>query len=343
MAEASRTKIAKSVLLGLCALLIGGAAAVGRDRCLWVALKSVSVSPSTVSPGGPVTVTFSFNGTESPWPYEHVWVAAVLRGPFIVYEITDKPGCSSNTGSLTFTAPTAPGTYTYYLHAFGDAQSQPIDLDARIRTWGGNFPDDWAPFTFTVAAAPAPSPTLSPPKADSACDASRAVYYENFEDGQAQGWNLGADWSVFREPGGNQVLRGRERRLASYGGGSGSQWGDLTLQLRVKIIQGAMSVILRTGSRGSYSVSFSLTGVEVAKQLLSEAMRYTPLQKAYQNRVANQWYTLQISARGGRLEAFIDGVLVLSYTDSDPLPAGGIGLETDTNAEVYVDDIMVCP
>ena len=53
------------------------------------------------------------------------------------------------------------------------------------------------------------------------------------------------------------------------------------------------------------------------------------------------WHDLTLVGVGERLEIHIDGNLVASYDDPDPLPPGTVGLENLTGT-VWYDDILIC-
>jgi len=64
------------------------------------------------------------------------------------------------------------------------------------------------------------------------------LYQEDFEDGQAQDWELEPGWAITQDTAGNRALRGQGHLSARY---LGEGWGDYTLKLRVKLITKAAS------------------------------------------------------------------------------------------------------
>ena len=59
-----------------------------------------------------------------------------------------------------------------------------------------------------------------------------------------------------------------------------------------------------------------------------------------------EWHRIEIGTFEGSTEVWVDGQQALSYSDPQPLPAGGIGLElfsaVKASTVVYFDDIAVC-
>jgi hypothetical protein len=54
---------------------------------------------------------------------------------------------------------------------------------------------------------------------------------------------------------------------------------------------------------------------------------------------ANTWYTVRLSAVGSNLNAYLNGVLILTAADAT-YPSGEIGLQTDS-ATAQFDDVTV--
>jgi len=54
-----------------------------------------------------------------------------------------------------------------------------------------------------------------------------------------------------------------------------------------------------------------------------------------------RWYIVEITASGGHLQVFVDGVLKLEFIDREPLPEGGISFETTEGSRAMIDDVEV--
>ncbi len=162
------------------------------------------------------------------------------------------------------------------------------------------------------------------------------LYQEDFEDGQAQDWDLPAGWEVFQGSDGGHVLHGQGHSFAQY---RGDAWGDYSLVLRVKIVEGRIHLNYRLGDCVRYFIGFDAQTLELSKT--SPCGTHTTLKTVTQERSPDRWYEVRIAGSGGKIDVYVDGVLRLTYTDPDPLLYGSIGLETLDGAEFYVDDVKV--
>jgi len=169
------------------------------------------------------------------------------------------------------------------------------------------------------------------------------LYAEDFEDGQAQDWDLERGWTVARDADGQGVLWGRGDSRSCY---IGDEWRDYTVALRLKLVRGRIQVNFRFGVCSRYYVSFDEHGIYLTKTKASACMSYQDVRALGEEHKRNRWYDLRITGKGGRLEVYVDGALKLTFTDPEPLTCGTIGVATldDSwfpDSEAYVDDIKV--
>ena len=157
------------------------------------------------------------------------------------------------------------------------------------------------------------------------------LYQENFDDGQAQDWDLPEGWEV---AGGS--LHGRGHTYAMY---LGDAWGDYSLTLRLKLVEGRIHLNFRVSECTRYFIGFEEQALDLRKT--SPCGTHTTLKSVTQKRSRNRWYEVRIAGSGGKIDVYVDGVLKLTYTDSNPLLYGTIGIETLDNSEFYVDDVRV--
>jgi len=175
--------------------------------------------------------------------------------------------------------------------------------------------------------------------AGSGCAPEQALYHEDFEDGQAQGWDLGTGWSTFKDSDAKEVLRGVNHHFAWY---RGTEWEDFTANIRLKIIQGNLHVCVRaTDDCVRYFIGFTEEGVYLSKT--QPCGTHSSLRSADQPHQLGRWYTLTITCRGSRIEVDVDGVNAISFVDPSPLLRGQLALETLGNSEFHVGDIAICP
>jgi len=167
-----------------------------------------------------------------------------------------------------------------------------------------------------------------------------AVYREDFEDGEAQGWQIvRLLWEVVRDADGNRVFHGQGHNWALYSVGS---WECSALSLRVRLVRGTIHLNFRlSNSQGGnrYYVAFGEGRVSLMKNTSGTTFR--ELQARPGTHRPTRWYDVRITEQGGKLDVYVDGALTLTATDADPLTYGTIGLETLEDSEAYVDDIEV--
>ena len=159
------------------------------------------------------------------------------------------------------------------------------------------------------------------------------LFFDDFEGGDAEGWNLEGDWSVIQENG-NDVLQGVGPCSADAGP---QEWTDYTLKARIKFSQSANVNFRRTTELGMYFLNLVPEGSTLNKKLLEESVRA----KSAVILQENQWIDLKVEVKGDKIRLYIDVDLILTYTDSEPLLNGTIGFESPENSVVYVDDVTV--
>ncbi len=159
------------------------------------------------------------------------------------------------------------------------------------------------------------------------------LFLDDFEDGDATGWNLEGGWSVIQEDG-NYILQGVGSCSADVGP---QEWTDYTLEARIKFSQSAKVNFRLTAELGMYFLNIVPEGPILNKKLLDEAL----LAKSGVSLQENQWIDLKIEIKRDRIVLYIDGNPILHYTDSEPLLSGTIGFESPENSVVYVDDVIV--
>lgn len=175
--------------------------------------------------------------------------------------------------------------------------------------------------------------------AGSGCAPEQALYHEDFEDGQAQGWDLGTGWSTFQDSDAKEVLRGVDHHFAWY---RGTEWEDFTANIRLKIIQGSLHVCVRaTDDCVRYFIGFTEEGVYLSKT--QPCGTHSSLRSADQPHQRARWYTLTIACRGSSIEVDVDGANAISFVDPSPLLRGQLALETLGDSEFHVGDIAICP
>jgi len=165
------------------------------------------------------------------------------------------------------------------------------------------------------------------------------LFEDNFEDGNANGWQLDAGWQVERE-GSNYVLSGSGHSWARLS--AGHNWTDYRFSLRIKLIQEAVHLNVRLSDSGRYFIRFGEEGVVLNKQFWPGTL-FNDLARADFPIATRKWHTVSITVEGNRLQVAVDGVDRIDYTDNESsLLQGSIALETiDQDSHVHFDNVEV--
>lgn len=176
---------------------------------------------------------------------------------------------------------------------------------------------------------------------------TQVLFRDDFEDGDAGGWELQPGWTVGLD-GGNHVLLAR----------GGNQWTGIKpvasgewrivsgLETRLKRLKGRAQMNLRLGSRGTrYILGINDNLLELMKSSLKDP---GPAQFTYEQlasvdlSIGTAWHTFKISADGNHVRVHVDGKLRLDYVDrTDPHFEGTVSLEAAPDSVLYFDDVVV--
>ena len=117
-------------------------------------------------------------------------------------------------------------------------------------------------------------------------------------------------------------------------------WGDMTLTLRLqRTAIGGLAVNYHTSPNGAYILLIEDTQISLSRE---ESGILSPLgQSSLLTVPANEWFGLTITVTGGEHRVDLNGETVLTVTEQNPLPPGGIGFETIHEAEAAIDEITV--
>jgi hypothetical protein len=113
---------------------------------------------------------------------------------------------------------------------------------------------------------------------------------------------------------------------------------DYVVQMDFLLVSGTFDVHVRHSSLGDYPVWPMSDKVQLDKQSNGN---YVNLTKANLNIGFNSWHTAKIALKGGNIKVYIDGSLVIDYSDTAYFPDGGFIIECHSGSEVHVDNIVV--
>jgi len=160
-------------------------------------------------------------------------------------------------------------------------------------------------------------------------------YSEDFEDGNAQGWELTQGWKIIEENG-NHVLSG----AGHYWAYSNQDFVYCQLSFRIKVISGDIHLVYRLNDEGRYFIRFNSSGSWLNKQYFPNDFHYDLEGKNIQHK-NNAWHQVEISGQGDTITISVDGKTELTYTDLEPLEYGSFAFETLDGSQAYIDDVVV--
>lgn len=169
--------------------------------------------------------------------------------------------------------------------------------------------------------------------------AQPVVYSEDFNDGQAQGWQLDSSWQVSQNR-----LTARGRGWARYRNGN---WENLKLSFLFNASNRGVVANIRVSDRGRYGVGFRPERGIVLVYLFKETPGSGPNafrdlgQRRMPVRDARQGYRAEIFAQNDRISVSLNGNPALNARDRDPLPAGAIAFESFPEGTAFVDNVSV--
>jgi photosystem II stability/assembly factor-like uncharacterized protein len=165
------------------------------------------------------------------------------------------------------------------------------------------------------------------------------TFEDNFDDGNADGWNSEGGWSVVKEDD-NYVYQGVRYEPYPFVDAGSPNWVDFTFETKVKIGQNGIHVNFRKSNEGRYFLFFHPDVLMLEKQF-NQWQEFAQLAEVDETHNSGQWYNLKIEVKGDRIKVYVDDVLKIDYTDPEPLFNGAIAFEPLSDSLVYVDDVRV--
>ncbi len=162
------------------------------------------------------------------------------------------------------------------------------------------------------------------------------LYQQDFEEAQAQGWELEPGWRVIQDAQ-DWVLAGEGHQWAQSGR---SYTGDFRVQFQLKVLQGRIHLVYRLNDIGRYFIGFSEEGSSLHKQYWPDTFQ-DGLAGSNAPHTLGVWHQVEIVGQGGDLQLLVDGNVEWEYNDPDPLLGGSFAFETLDDSAAYVDDIFL--
>ncbi len=168
------------------------------------------------------------------------------------------------------------------------------------------------------------------------------IFSDDFEDGNSTGWSTsGGSWSVVTD--GTKVYKQSSTSATAYSYSGTASWTNYSAQARVKALSfnGTARPFGITARYQSTSNYYYLTlsnanQLQLGKKASSGSAVLASKTLTVQT---GTWYTLKLAVNGTQLEAYVDGVLQLSATDS-ALATGKVGCYA-AYVSAEFDDLLV--
>ena len=173
---------------------------------------------------------------------------------------------------------------------------------------------------------------------------------ETFDDPALPGWEHSPGVAVVEG-----VLRVEPGNFCFHGG----EWGDFTLTLRARLLppevggdqggagEGALVISYRVSDAGAYHVLVEGNRLALQREaggdVVELAATSLPPDFGGERGGAGKWFQLAVTAASGQLTLALDGEPVLTASDPDPLPPGGLAFETLGELTAELDDLTLTP
>ncbi len=173
------------------------------------------------------------------------------------------------------------------------------------------------------------------PDNDMPAQTGSLLFRDDFQDGQAQEWNINSAWNV------KQVDDVYLFAAAGMGGAwvtEGGGWTDYMLHSSFRVNAGVLVVSINFSKAGRYGLVLGATSVYLFEE--QPAGTVTILAEAGPITVG-QWHRLSFASQAGHVQVHIDQVLWFDVIDPSPVEAGTIAVSATDGAQVGVDNVLV--
>ncbi|HYH05086.1 MAG TPA: family 16 glycoside hydrolase, partial [Bacillota bacterium] len=168
------------------------------------------------------------------------------------------------------------------------------------------------------------------------------LFTDSFEDGNSNGWSTsGGSWSVVTDE--SKVLKQSSTSATALTYTGQSAWTNYSVEARVKALSfnGTDRVLglcarVKSSSNYYYLCLSNANKLELRKKVSGATTVLASKSCSVQTQT---WYTLKLDVNGNQLQAFVNGNLELTATDS-AIATGKVGF-TSINTSAEFDDVKV--
>lgn len=170
------------------------------------------------------------------------------------------------------------------------------------------------------------------------------TYFEDFDDGEAQGWRLDPNaWTIA-----NGMLIGSGPGWAVYTEGN---WSDLALTFRLRELSGVLRANVRVAGPTRYIAELAYGGEAIIIHLLKQvgpqaftdplASGQLMLDARTQEALEAEGLPVRVDAYGGAVDVWIGDQQIINFDDPEPLPQGTVAFETLEQSRALIDEVGV--
>jgi len=165
------------------------------------------------------------------------------------------------------------------------------------------------------------------------------LFQDDFEDGDAQGWDIGDGWDVIQDEE-NYVLAGNEHSFAKP---KDVEDELVSFKFNFKILSGGFHANFMEGSGASgehirYFFGINSHGTYLTKQIGDVI---TDIKVVEASIPENDWHSAKIKMKDTTLALFIDDAIIFTATDQEPMQSGGVSFEVLPESNIYFDNVVV--
>ena len=168
------------------------------------------------------------------------------------------------------------------------------------------------------------------------------LLYEDFEDGQAQGWGYdSAGWQIITDDITGSHVWSTMLAEPHYATFDSATWSDYRFQAQVRRMNGDAILYFRMSSH-AVNMGYGLTLGAGSLRLWTERSGAYEVLISADASIGTSWHDYVIKVVGSHISVLVDGALLFNYTDSGPASlSGGIALETWGDDGARFDNIQV--
>ncbi|GBF76420.1 hypothetical protein PA598K_04889 [Paenibacillus sp. 598K] len=173
------------------------------------------------------------------------------------------------------------------------------------------------------------------------------IFSDDFEEGTLDNWVVRPEdrWTI-QDEGGNVLSSGTRTSTSLLIANEGASWTDYVFEARTHphLANGQENagLIFRVTDADNYymyRINAAAKRLELFKAINGTLTRIQEADTAFTP--GKQWYAIKVVVQGNKIEAYVDGQLMTSWTNpEEELLAGGVGFRT-TSANVKFDDVVV--